>query len=479
MPPVSTLPRSAPETQGVDSGGLADLVQALADLPELHSLMVLRHGHVVAEAWAHPYGPDMPHELFSLSKSFTSTAVGLAAGEGLLDVDDLLLDHLGDRAPANLDPRWQRLRLRHLLTMTTGHDGDPSGAVFGERDWVAAFLAQPLTHEPGTHFVYNTAATYVLSAVVQRVTGQRLLDYLTPRLLDPLGIGGATWEQCPMGVDTGGFGLSLRTADVAAFGQLLLQDGVWDGTRLLPEGWVAEATRAQVSNGDPVVGGDWWQGYGYQFWRCRHGGYRGDGAFGQLCVVLPDQDVVVAATSAVAEMQPPLDAIWTHLLPALHDGELPDDPPGRARLAHLVAGLRLDPPAGEASSPAAERLAGRVLVPDNARWAVRSVTLEPGADHDVLTMETERFGTLTVTAGHGEPHEHLLAIRHGRPERVLVSAVWTDPTTYVVTARFVESPFVGTVTARVLKDRVDLESRVNVGFDESDRLSTAVARLDG
>src|SRR5690606_22050861 len=151
---------------------------------------------------------ELPHELYSLSKSFTSTAVGFAVAEGRLGVDDLVLDHLGDLAPASPDPRLARMRVRHLLTMTTGHVGWTDDRVFGSKEWARAFLALPLDAEPGTAFQYDTPATYVLSFILQRLTGERLLDYLRPRLLEPLGIDGATWEQSPEGVDTGGFGLS-------------------------------------------------------------------------------------------------------------------------------------------------------------------------------------------------------------------------------------------------------------------------------
>ena len=190
--PATRLPRSAPEAVGVASDRLLAFVEALDAGPELHSVMVLTRGAVVAEGWWDPYGPELGHQLFSLSKTFTAIAVGLAAAEGLLSVDDLVLDHLGDRGPDAPDDHLAAMRLRHLLTMTTGHHDDTSDRVFAEQDWVRAFLALPVEHEPGTHFVYNTAATYILSAIVQKVTGERVLDYLTPRLLEPLGIVGAT-----------------------------------------------------------------------------------------------------------------------------------------------------------------------------------------------------------------------------------------------------------------------------------------------
>lgn len=280
--------------------------------------MVLRHGRVLAERWWAPYSASAPHILFSLSKSFCSTAVGFAQAEGLLSIQDRMLDHLPQFAPEEPSENLQRMTIWDLLTMSCGHETEPPRLFGGgsDNDWRIDFLNHPVPHIPGTHFLYNSMATYMCSAIVQERSGRRLLDYLTPRLFEPLGIEHATWEQDPAGIDVGGWGLSVRTEDIAKFGQLYLQDGVWEGRQLLPEGWVAEATAKQVDNG---AGGDsdWNQGYGFQFWRCRHGAYRGDGAFGQYCVVHPEHELVVAITSSADDMGDVLNAIWEELLPAM------------------------------------------------------------------------------------------------------------------------------------------------------------------
>lgn len=472
MPGLRRLPRSAPEEQGVDPQALVRLVDALVGWPELHSLMVVRHGSVVAEGWAAPFAPDRLHELFSLSKSFTSTAVGFAVAEGLLTVDDLVLDHLPDEAPDDPGPHLRRMRVRDLLTMTTGHADDPTDRVFQTGDWVKAFLAEPVEHEPGTFFVYNTAGTHVLAALVQKVTGERLLDYLGPRLFEPLGIEGATWQQSPTGVDVGGSGLSGTTEDIAVFGQLYLQDGVWAGRQVLPEGWAAEATKLQVQNG-PSDDVDWAQGYGYQFWRGRHGSYRGDGAFGQYCVVLPDQDVVVVTTSGVGEMHGQLALVWEHLLPGLADGSLPDDRDGRRLLTERLDGMRLDPPHGSPTSRTGHRLNGRTITFEPNTLGIRNAVLETGDGHDRLTVDHEEE-TVIVSVGHAEPVLTRTSLRRGTPEDVLVSGTWTSPDTYVLTARFVEAPFVVTATATVTGDDVVIDGGFNVSFGP-----TEVPRLTG
>ena len=466
---------------------LARFVEALGDLPELHSLMVVRHGYVVAEGWAPPYAPDRPHMLFSLSKSFTSAAVGLAASEGLLGIDDLVLGHFPDLAPDDPSAHLRALRVRHLLTMTVGHDAEPGGAELeGTKEWVRTFLAHPVPHEPGTHFLYNTAATYVLSALVQRVSGHTLGSYLTPLLYEPLQMDGVTWESSPEGVHTGGYGMSATTEDVAAFGVLLLQDGVWQGRRVLPSGWVAEATARQVSNGDGD--GDWNQGYGYQFWRCRHGGYRADGAFGQYCVVLPDEQTVVVMTGASPDMAVQLQAVWDHLLPALEAGPVDDDPAGRAVLDERLDALTVPLVAGEATSAEGDRISGRACVVDRDRdqqpgaaaaegveqqggvdapidpESILAFVLTTGADADRLTVTFEH-GSLVLEIGHDEPLPgYLPATRQHTGFAVESRGVWPAPDTYVLTVRTVDGPFVITLRLVVDGDLVRVEGSVNVAF---------------
>src|SRR6185369_8825801 len=184
--------------------------------------------------------------------------------------------------------------------------------------------------KPGTHFLYNSPATYMLSAIVQKTTGQTVNDYLTPRLYEPLGITKPNWVSSPEGINAGAYGLSVRTEDIAKFGQLYLQKGVWKGKQIIPAAWVAEATARQTSNGSSPTS-DWDQGYGYQFWQSRHG-FRGDGAFGQYMLVLPEQDAVVAITSGVRDMQQVMDLVWTKLLPAMSSRPLPDNPSAQSVL---------------------------------------------------------------------------------------------------------------------------------------------------
>jgi CubicO group peptidase (beta-lactamase class C family) len=211
------------------------------------------------------------------------------------------------------------MTVRHLLTMTSGHDSEslPEEDREPDADWASLVLSRTVPHEPGSRFVYNSGTTYLLSAIIQRQSGHNLLAYLTSRVLEPLGIHDATWDQSPQGIDAGGWGLSATTEDVAKFGQLCLQRGEWNGVQLVPAEWVDAATSRQIATEDEPARPDWSQGYGYLFWRCRHGAYRADGKDGQFCVVLPEFNTVVTMTAKLTDMQGELNLVWDVLLPAL------------------------------------------------------------------------------------------------------------------------------------------------------------------
>ncbi len=338
------LPRSTPEAQGVSSEQIRNFVIAADEqIHSMHSFMLVRHGKIIAECWWSPEAAKKPHILWSLSKSFTSTAVGLAIEEGKLNLDDKVLSFFPEDAPENPSENLKAMRIRDLLTMSTGHDAEPWAK--GEEIWTKRFLSQPVPNEPGTKFLYNTPATYMQSAIVQKVTGKTVLDYLTPRLFEPLGIETPTWETSPQGISLGGYGLYLKTEDIAKFGQLYLQNGEWNGVQLVPAKWIETATSKQIENASAPSGknkSDWQQGYGFQFWRCRHNAYRGDGKDGQFCIVLPDQDAVIAITAKTGNMQAQLDLVWEHLLPAFHEEALAENVEELEKLRGALANLKLE-----------------------------------------------------------------------------------------------------------------------------------------
>lgn len=301
---------------------------------DLHSIMIVQHGNVLAEKWMSEGKEDEPHVLNSVSKTFTASAIGFAIAEGKLKLTDKVISFFPDQLPANISENLEAMTIHDLLTMTCGHDGDlrsnERAARNADKGWVEQFLAYPVDHKPGTFFAYNSPGTYMLSAIVQKVTGEKLVDYLYPRLFRPLGIVNVKWQESPEGINCGGWGLYLKTEDLAKMGQLFLQKGKWDGQQVLPEEWIAEASAKQIASFpagmDPEAAkkskisentNDWMQGYGYQMWRCRHNAYRADGADGQYILIIPEKDAVIAVTAHIGDMQAELDLIWKYLLPAL------------------------------------------------------------------------------------------------------------------------------------------------------------------
>ncbi len=465
MQVATLLQRSTPEAEGIASGAIGRFVDAVErDVNSLHSFMLLRHGKVVAEAWWKPYAPELPHMMFSLSKSFTSTAIGMLVDEGKLSVEDTVLSLFPDHAPSEPSDHLKAMRVKHLLTMNTGHATDTTPNVFRQQDqeWTRAFLSLPVEHEPSTFFVYNTGATYMLSAIVQRKTGQRLLEYLRPRLFEPLGIEHATWDQSPQGIDQGGTGLHIRTEDIARFGQLYLQNGKWEGRQLVSAAWVKAATSAQTPNG-PNQNPDWEQGYGYQFWRCRHDGYRGDGAFGQFCVVLPEHDVVLAATSGLSNMQKVLDAVWAHLLPAFGPPMAANAQGVQALQAQLATrGLKIV--MGVATSPIAAKVSGVEYDVPPGETGISKVRFEFGPETSVLYI-TNNYGVQRITSGYGQwsfSDAHVLRT----PEKLASSGAWLDSRTYVAEHIAYETPFVRRVTFSFGEDgrTVTIATEQNVAF---------------
>ncbi|MFC8799444.1 serine hydrolase domain-containing protein [Promicromonospora sp. NPDC057138] len=474
------LPRSTPPAEGVDPAAVRRLVDHLDGLENVHSLLVLRHGRVIAESWWHPHTADRPHTMFSVSKSFTSTAVGIAIHEGLLTLDDHVVDLLPDDAPAEPSGHLRAMRVRDLLTMTTGHSASTMEGIdrtisLPGAGWARAILAQPVEHEPGTHFVYNTGATYLLSAILHRLTGERLLDYLTPRLLAPLGITHAAWEQDPDGIDTGGFGLSITTEEMAAFGQLYLQGGVWEGEQLVPAEWVAAATAKQVPNG-PSGWPEWEQGYGYQFWQCRRGAYRADGAFGQYIVVWPEKDLVIAITSGLSDLQSVLDVVWDALLPDdvwvdRVAGQVAAEPAIDRADAAVPFEPRLPTPAGAASSPIEAALAGVVFELEPNERDVSALAL--GRDAYGRTEVAFTIGGLDhfVRFGHGEWSPGTCSLI-GSPADVATAAAWTDESTLRGRMVFLGTPFEWRLELRFTGEEVAVTIDRNVAFGERGLLDT-------
>ena len=477
----SKLPRSTPEAEGVSSANILVFLDAVGrSHHELHSFMFARHGRVIAEGWWFPYGPQFNHTLYSLSKSFTSTGVGFAVAEGKLRVDDRVVTFFPEDLPSPVNERLAALRVKDLLTMSAGHAKEPTSEMVKQENWARTFLGWPMDNQPGSTFLYNSGATYMLSAIVQKTTGQKLIDYLTPRLFEPLGIEGETWETCPRDINVGGWGLGVQTESLAKVGQMYLQQGRWQGRQLLPAAWVNEATTFKIQQPAPAKPSrpnsenDWLQGYCYQFWRCRHGAFRGDGAFGQFLVVMPGQDAVVAITAETGNMPGELDLVWDHLLPAMKESPLPRDQALQAGLERRLASLELRPPNGRSASPRAARVSEKVFTLANNGLGLESVAFTFRPEGCTFAFR-DKDGEYPIAWGYerwqrgetalpGTPPRLVSggAPKRGTKSKVAASGTWRDDDTLELVLRYYETPHHDTITCQFEGD-----DAVQIGFMSS------------
>jgi CubicO group peptidase (beta-lactamase class C family) len=470
-----SLPRSSPEQQGISSLDLLSFVEAAdKEIDTMNSFMLIRHGHVVAEGWWSPYDRDTPHVLYSLSKSFTSTAVGLAISEGKLSLDDQVLKFFPEDAPADPSPNLRAMRVRDLLRMSTGNvteapilANDPTKPNY---TWVKIFLTHPVPFKPSTHFLYNSPATYMLSAIVQKVTGTTVLDYLRPRLFEPLGFKDPQWTTSPQGISAGAYGLSIRTEEIARFGELYLRKGMWNGKQLIPASWVEQATSMQTANGSSPTS-DWDQGYGYQFWRSRHNSFRGDGAFGQYCMVIPELDAVVAITSGVRDMQKVMNLVWDKLLPTMKPGRMPENVSARRQLESRLAGLTVRFANGASSSSVAAKVSGKWFdLADNDR-GIKAISFDFTAPSPMLAVKTAK-GELRTPIGISSWAKSRGSFTNGLeqalsvPQNPLVAAsgAWSAENTFTVKLVLYETPYYSTLNFKFDGDGLVIDAEHNVAF---------------
>lgn len=461
------LKRRTPEKQGIDSNGILKFIKAIeASQLELHSYMVLRHGYVVSEAWWKPYRDDEPHILNSLSKSFTSTAIGLAIGEGLIQLDDLVISFFDGYLLDEVDQHLKKMTIKHLLTMNTGHAEDFIVRIFrnDEKDWVKCFFEEKVVHEPGSYFLYNNMATYMLSAIITKVTNLSLHAYLYPRLFEPLGIT-CEWDSCPKGINFGAFGLSLTTEAIAKFGQLYLQEGKWDGQQLIPADWVREATAYQVAT-NREDSSDWDQGYGYQFWRCRHDAYRGDGAFGQFCIVLPDKDTVIVTTAGVDNMPDVINAVWAHLLPAIHPHSLEHtDAYEHLQQKNSSLNYHLE---GHVTSPGMKNIHGNTyaLTPNDKHLQAMTFALEEEKLFLTLTISQQ---TTCIPVGLSHWEESMIDNDFGFKEKIRAMARWQSEDTLQIVFRYVEATYTDAYMVHFEDNAISVDFMIYHGFHASEQ----------
>lgn len=457
------LLRAAPSTVGIDADQVIVFLDQLESAGlDVHSFMLHRHGRVVAEGWRWPYRADRLRVLHSVAKSFTACAIGLTIEEGLLALCDKVVSFFPGEVPADANDWLRAMTVRDLLTMRTGHGGEVSGSVWRNisTSWIAEFFKIPLVCAPGTRYVYTSAASYMLSAILTKVTGQTMHAYLRPRLFEPLGIQGERWSIGPDGVNPGGNGLTARTADLLKLGVLHAQDGLWNGRQILPRHWVSESTRAQ---GEPN------STYGYH-WQIRPvGAYSAIGVFVQLATVFPQHGVTLALTAAIDKSATLLPYLQQYLIPSFLATPTQDAAADHrlAKRIHAWEGPPSVPVAGYSDLQSA--VTDRTYVIEPNERGVESIQLKFERDACRFRLR-DANGLHEIRAGLGQwlesetdmPGQDL---HHGYTfdrEPVVATACWVDRHNLEMTWVFPQTAFKDTVRCTFEDDRITVNRRVNV-----------------
>ena len=482
---ASMLARGIPEAEGISAKNITAFLDAAnKSKTEFHSFMLLRHGKVIAEGWWNPYGANLEHTLYSCSKSFTATAIGFAIDEKKLSLDDKVVSFFKNDLPDTVSTWLAELTVKDVLMMSDGQDPDPTGAVgAADSNWIHGFLSTQIVHEPGTQFLYNSLGTYMLSAIVQKVTGQKTIDYLKPRLFDPLGIHGMDWETDTKGINTGGWGLRLKTEDMAKFAELFLQHGKWNGKQILPAWWVKEASTVKIMQ-DPKApqskkdSSDWLQGYCYQMWRCRHNAYRGDGAFGQYMIVMPDQDAALAITAETADMQEEINLVWKYLLPGFKDKTLPADAASDAALKNKIHSLALPLPIKNKGT-LSSKINGKTFSASSNDLHLQKITFTFANDLIKVTFQTDA-GSYPINFGAGKWQTGLTNMPGPSltsklieersmlyPAKIAASYSWKNDHTLELVLRYIESPHTERYTCHFAENKVKIEATRSLDFGKA------------
>ncbi len=459
---VDGLSRAEPEARGVDPAKIQAFLDDATRLGvELDSFMLWRGGDVVAEGWWWPYRSELRHMMHSATKSFLSAGVGLAIAEGRFGLQDRVVSFFPDRLPAKVSANLAAMTVEDLLTQTCGHAQGASGSIWRgiATSWIAEFFKIPVVYKPGSTFKYTSASSFMLSAIISRTTGQSALDYVTPRLLHPLGIGDLTWDVGPENLNPGGNGISCRTADLLKLAVLHLRNGVWNDEQLLPADWVRQATSPTHGNA-----------HGYHWWIGPAGSFYAYGVFGQFAVVFPGHDAVLAVTAAVSPGEEALRSlIWRHFPAAFDPPGSTLGGPGEGALAARWTTLRLLPELERRDAPMAAQVSGRAYAAEPNDDGVSSLRFDFRSDRCVFHMEDQR-GAHSVGVGlddwlEGETTVSGAALHHGYEPtslRVVAGGRWLDAKTFEMTWQFVETSFRDRVVARFADGALTLDRSVNV-----------------
>ena len=459
------IKRVTPEAVGIRSEEIERLLDELGSgYTEMHGLMIMRNGKICAEGWWSPYAPGIVHGLQSLTKTYAATAVGIAYTEGLLRLEDRVIDIFPEQTPAQPSDYLKLLTVRDVLCMGCGMETMPRPA----KDWIRDFLATPVIHRPGTTYMYNSTGSTLLGAIVRKLTGLGLHDYLTPRLFDKIGIDADNlkWLTMPDEMEVGGGGLYATTEDNLRLMKLYADGGVWNGERILAADYVEKATSLQNESATEARNNpdakDNFVGYGFQIWMCRPKGvYRADGAMGQFSVVVPDKDMIISineTASGAHWAQTTLDVLWDFLSRIDHDGPLPEEPEKAQHLSRRMQTLAIPAPVFQPFCPRTSDISGKVFRVTSGSFGFenqmsRFMTGAPAAEDIERFSLTFGVGSCTMELYQGSTPQVLKIATDGTRQlnlietdaspcsRLLLNGAWSGQETFSVTARWAETCF--------------------------------------
>ncbi len=389
------LQRATPESQGVPSKAVISYFDSIMSLKttEIHSALLMRHGKVIGEIHPKPFAAEYGHTLFSCSKTFLSAAVGIAIEENRLRANDRLATFFPELLPDTISPWLAKITIENLLTMQSGIK--PNGVIrTEEQEWVRKYLALPVATEPGRHFAYDSMCTYLLSAILSRVTGISAFEYLRPRLFKPLHIEKVNWEYSPENITTGGWGLYLQTESLAKFGQLLLADGKWEGKQIISPAWVKQMMTPHAETGKDK--------YCYQMWECAHPNTaRADGAYGQYIIVMPDEDMVAVITQSATGKAGAKEQLFLFrdLLPTLRNEPLTEGKDYKL-LTKKTSNYQLPYASGKASSTQSKKYAEKHYSLEANAMGWKGFTFEQDKKGLTLTIDSEENGHTSIPCGY-------------------------------------------------------------------------------
>ena len=392
---TNELPRSTPEEQGVPSKALVALFDSLHALPltDMHAVVVMRHGKVIGEMYPKPYAPEYRHTMYSCSKTFVGIAVGLAIEDNRLRLDDRVAAIFPELLPDSVSKDLADMTVRHLLTMASGVKPDWNMRSRG-KEWIRTFLSKPV-EAPGTKYAYDSMVSYMLAAVVQKVTGKKLTEYLQERVFTPMNVTEWAWEESPEGVNTGGWGVHIQPESLAKFGQLILNEGRWEGKQLVSAEWIREMCKKHRETGREV--------YGYHIWHCggHDGAVRADGALGQYVISVLDKDMVVVMTEAtLGNGRDQRRLIWDVLLPHIQDESLPANKKDYQKLLKKQEGYKLAEVKGKASSAFASNWENKTIELSKNTFGWKSLKLNFGKKEVTMTVTETSGKTYELTFGY-------------------------------------------------------------------------------